>query len=242
MKASKTKKPLIIAHRGAKSLAKHENTMEAFQIAIDYNIQMIEFDVRKTKDNKLVVFHNNHIHGVKLYDLDYDDLCRESWLDGYTIPLLSEVLKLCRGHIKLDIELKESGFEGEFLEQIDEYFSFDDLIVTSFLDKVLIELKRINPNIKTGLLIGLEKATVQQRFSELFPLKRLKKTCADFIVPNYRLVNRYLLYICNKYKYGIFVWTVNTHEIYKKIHNFRVTGIITDYPQRYINNSLYSNC
>ena len=60
----KRRKPLIIAHRGAKSLAKYENTVEAFQIAIDLKLQMVEFDIRQTKDKKLIIYHNPTIGGM----------------------------------------------------------------------------------------------------------------------------------------------------------------------------------
>ena len=45
---------MVIAHRGASALAPHENTLEAFQIAIDLKADMVEFDVRKTSDNILI--------------------------------------------------------------------------------------------------------------------------------------------------------------------------------------------
>ena len=57
---------MVIAHRGASALAPHENTLEAFQIAIDLKADMVEFDVRKTSDNILIVFHDGTIDGRKI--------------------------------------------------------------------------------------------------------------------------------------------------------------------------------
>ena len=48
----------IIAHRGASALATHENTLEAFQIAINLQADFAEFDIRRTKDHQLIAFHN----------------------------------------------------------------------------------------------------------------------------------------------------------------------------------------
>ena len=61
---------MVIAHRGASALAPHENTLEAFQIAIDLKADMVEFDVRKTSDNILIVFHDGTIDGR--YDIQQD--------------------------------------------------------------------------------------------------------------------------------------------------------------------------
>ena len=54
----------IIAHRGASALATHENTLEAFQIAINMQADFAEFDIRQTKDHQLIVFHNPDLNGT----------------------------------------------------------------------------------------------------------------------------------------------------------------------------------
>lgn len=224
---------LIIAHRGAKSLARVENTMEAFQIAIDMKIKMVEFDVRKTKDGKIIVFHNDHIQKIKLNSLTYEALCEQTILEQYHPPLFEDVLKTCTGKIMLDIELKEEGYEAEVLDLLKKYYKPDLYIITSFLDCVIKKVKHLNPAIKVGLLIGLEKASPIQRLSEFFPVRRLKNTKADFLVANYRLVTPWLIRHCKKHGYDIYVWTVNVDGIYSKLIRRKVSGIITDFPQRY---------
>lgn len=225
---------LIIAHRGgAKSLSITENSMDAFETAIHREIKMIEFDVRKTKDDKLVIFHNDHIHSKKLNTLTYEELCARSTEEGFTVPLLEEVLKLCSNRIMLDIELKESGYEDIVLNLLSKHFSIDHFVITSFIDSVLIKVKEINPEVKVGLLIGMEQASLRRRLSEIFPIRRLKYTGADFVVPNYRLVTPWFLRSCKRLRYNIYVWTVNGDNLYTKLIHKRVSGIITDYPERY---------
>lgn len=227
------KETLIIAHRGAKSLAKVENTKEAFQIAIDLNIKMIEFDVRRTLDGKLVVFHNNHIKKKKLNSMTYKELCEQTLLEGYTPPLLSDVLEECQGNILLDVELKEAGYEEEVLELVTTYFSIDQFVITSFHDSVIRQIKRINSEIKVGLLIGYEHASLLRRITELFPVRRLKASRADFVVPHYTLVTPMLVKSCRLHHYDVVVWTVNNDKIFNKLIKRHVSAIITDYPQRY---------
>ncbi|ROR28159.1 glycerophosphoryl diester phosphodiesterase [Mobilisporobacter senegalensis] len=227
------KDTLIIAHRGAKSLAKVENTKEAFQIAIDLNIKMVEFDVRITSDGKLVIFHNNHLNKKKLNSMTYEELCRKTSLEGYTPPLLRDVLEECQGNIMLDIELKEAGYEQEVLDLVTAYYSIDQFVITSFHDSVLKKIKKINPNIKVGLLIGYEHASILRRITEIFPVKRLKASKADFVVPHYTLVTPMLVKSCRLHHYDVVVWTVNNDKIFNKLLKRNVSAIITDFPQRY---------
>lgn len=229
----KRNSPLIIAHRGAKSLAKHENTLEAFQIAIDLNVQMVEFDIRQTKDKKLIIYHNPTIRGRRIRELTYRQLTTIANKKGLEIPLLEDVLKLCQGKVHLDIEFKESGYEKEVVDLVTTYFSYDEFIMISFSDNIIKEVKRIDSNIRTGLLIGLEGASLPQRLQELYPIRRLKNTNADFVVAHYYLVTRFLLYLCKKYHYDLVVWTVNRDRTFHKLRKQRVTAIVTDYPQRY---------
>lgn len=230
----KKRKPLIIAHRGAKSLAKHENTLEAFQIAIDLKLQMVEFDIRQTKDKKLIIYHNPTIGCRKICELTYNQVTTIANKKGLEVPLLEEVLKLCQGKIHLDIEFKEAGYEKEVVDLVTTYFNYDEFIMISFSDEVIKEVKRIDSNIRTGLLIGLEGASLFQRLQELYPIKRLKNTNADFIAAHYYLVTRFLLYLCKKHHYDLVVWTVNRDRTYHKLRKQRVTAIVTDFPQNYI--------
>ena len=108
---------MVIAHRGASALAPHENTLEAFQIAIDLKADMVEFDVRKTSDNILIVFHDETIDGRKIGDMTYNRINDIASKEGYRVPTLDEVLELCSGKICLDIELKESGYERRVIDQ-----------------------------------------------------------------------------------------------------------------------------
>ncbi|WP_455717010.1 glycerophosphodiester phosphodiesterase [Anaerosporobacter sp.] len=228
------RKPLIIAHRGAKSLAKYENTLEAFQIAIDLKLQMVEFDIRQTKDKKLIIYHNPTIGCRKISELTYHQLTIIANKKGFEVPLLEDVLKLCQGKIQLDIEFKESGYEKEVVDLVTTYFNYDEFIMISFSDKIIKEVKRLDSNIRTGLLIGLEGASLFQRLQEFYPLRRLKNTNADFIAAHYYLVTRFLLHLCKKHHYDLVVWTVNRDRTYHKLRKQRVTAIVTDFPQNYV--------
>lgn len=239
MEHKKEDTALIIAHRGAKSLAKVENTIESFQLAINMNFKMIEFDVRRTKDHQFIIFHNKDINGKAINSLTYQELLSFTKTEGYQVPLLKDVLKICYNKIMLDIELKEKGYELEVIDLIEKNYHTSHFIITSFYDTVIQNIKEHYPHIKAGLLLGMENASLKQRISEFFPFYRLKSSKADFVVPNYHLVTPWFLKKCRQYQYKVYVWTVNADSIYSKLIRHRVSGIITDYPQRYTGNYIY---
>lgn len=230
---------MIIAHRGgAKSFSSQENTINVFSLAIKHQIEMIEFDVRSTKDQQYVVFHNNHLGGIKLKDITYKQLQDLAKKQHFSIPLLEDVLKICDQKIGMDIELKEDGYVKEILDMLKKYAPNSTYIITSFKDSVIKQVKQLDNSAHTGLLIGLEHATFFQRLNEIFPFHRLLWTKANCIVPNYKLVTPWLRWICQLFHIPIYVWTVNEDMIYNKLIKNKVNAIITDYPKRY-NGSYY---
>lgn len=89
---------LNIAHRGA-SAYKPENTLASFQKAIDLNVDMIEFDIRLSKDKKIVVIHDETVNRTtngrgKVRNKDLEQLKLLNAGDGESIPTLEEVLTL----------------------------------------------------------------------------------------------------------------------------------------------------
>src|SRR6266568_827837 len=97
---------MVAAHRGVASGAA-ENTIEAFTNAIDVGADMIEFDVRRTRDGELIAFHDAFVGGTPVNGLTRDDI---EVAAGVRPPLLAEVLRVCAGRIRLDVELKEDGY------------------------------------------------------------------------------------------------------------------------------------
>lgn len=223
-------KPVIIAHRGASALAMHENSLEAFQIAIDIKADYAEFDIRKTSDNKLIVFHDNSYKGHQISSLTYEELCSLTSEKGLRPPLLYEVIALCKGKIKLDIELKESGFEKDVVDIVKKDFDYDEFMIKSFIDQVVLNIKDIDSSIKAGLLVGKGKVSFITRLTEYYPKKRLNACRADFISPHYKFVTKSFVKRMKALKKDIYLWTVNKTELIDKYMKKSITGIITDRP------------
>ncbi len=224
------KNTMVIAHRGASVLAGHDNTLEAFRIAIDLRADMVEFDVRHTSDNVIIVYHDADIDGKRISDLTYNRINDIAKKDGYRVPTLEEVLDMCKDKIHLDIELKESGYERRVIEMVKSRFGYNEFSIKSFKDRVSYNVKAIDPRIKTGLLIGREHAGIGVRLNEYFPVRRLKRCKADFVSPHYLLCTREFVSRMRRKRIPLYVWTVNEEKMMNRLMRLHVDGIITDRP------------
>jgi len=190
---------------------------------------MIEFDVRRTRDKVLIAYHDESIQGTPVKELTFEAISRMAKNQGFGIPTVEEVLRFTRGKIKLDVELKEEGYEKEMVELISRYFEEDQFVITSFNDASLKTIKDDSPQIKVGLLLGKFKASLRTRVSEFFPMKRCEKARADFLGAHVKLLRFGFLERAHRKSKPVFVWTVNDAEMIREfLHDGRICAIVTD--------------
>lgn len=143
-----------IAHRGYVTSSIKENTMEAFRNALNNGFEGIEFDVRKTKDGKLVVIHDAMIDRVSngrgfVNTMTYDELCKYNFGSASVeskIPLLEEVLTNFPTIMKI-VELKTEVDLEPLLNLIDSKTYF-----MSFDNGLIARSKKAHPELKCGVL------------------------------------------------------------------------------------------
>ncbi|MBN2135120.1 MAG: glycerophosphodiester phosphodiesterase [Acidobacteria bacterium] len=206
----KKQNKLIVAHRGyAKDF--HENTLEAFSRAIELRADMIELDVRKTKDGELITHHDKKIAIGKINELTFQQIIDFYSKDRVTIPRLSDALALLQGKMLLDIELKEKGYEPEVLEIILSYLETDSFILSSFHNSSIRIIKKLNPRVFTGLILGTEKpkCKIWTRFNEAFPIFKILRSSPDFLVPYYKIYNFWKMRRGLLLRKPIIIWTIN---------------------------------
>jgi len=190
---------------------------------------MIEFDVRRTKDKVLIVFHDKSIQGKSIKRLSYEEITKIARDRGFDIPTVKEVLKCTKGKIRLDVELKEEGYEEEIVALLSKYFRKDQFFITSFNDSSLKRVKDSHPNIKVGLILGKFKPPLWVRVSEVFPMKRCKESRADFLIAHWKLLRVGFLDRARRSHMPVIVWTVNDEEMIRKLlRDRRVWAIVTD--------------
>jgi glycerophosphoryl diester phosphodiesterase len=221
----------IIAHRGG-ATGSIENSLEAFEYAITLGVEKIEFDVRRTGDGELIIFHDAHVTGLPIGSLTRAEIARRA---GHLPARLVEVLDLARGRIGLDVELKESGHLDEVLGALDADLGAETTVVTSFMDEVIAELKRLRPDARAGLLVGMGRPLphLHSRLTELAPIPRARACHADFIAPHIALARLGMLQRASDAGLPVYVWTVNDDHILRRLFaDDRVSAVITDVPAR----------
>jgi glycerophosphoryl diester phosphodiesterase len=215
---------LIIAHRGAWGAgapsAPAQNTIEAFEAAIALGADMIETDVRRTRDGQLIVYHDARVKTVPTSSMRYEALKVKG--TGSRPPLLKDVLALTKDRIALNLEVKEPGYVEDTISLI-RRFGLDRCVLTSFLDDVVLQAKVLAPDLRTGLLIA---AGVRRALKVRLPSSR-----ADCLALHRRLADSAALASAAGAGVPCVIWTVNaSRALDRYLAHPAVEGVITDRP------------
>ena len=160
----------VTAHRGY-SAAYPENTIPAFKGAIQAGADWAELDVQQTADGEVIVMHDSNLKRTtgldkEVWQVTWDeikDLDNGSWFDKkyqtVRIPTLEEVLKVCRGKIHLNIEIKPSGHDKDLEEQVakllKKYHMRDTCVVSSLKYDSLRKIKEADDSIETAYITSV---------------------------------------------------------------------------------------
>ena len=219
----------IISHRGRTSRKSADNTLASVNDAIELKVEMVEVDIRQTKDSQIVCFHDPDIQGELIRDLDYSEIIEKD----SQIPTLEQVLWSAKGKIGIEIELKEPGYELEVVSIARDYFNYDKFVLKSFHPQVVERVKEIDQKIFAGLLVGSAFSLEQLFFTlkEAFTSNNFKQSNADFISPYYKIFEAGWFSRFTRSNVPIQVWTVNDVESIRTLINQQVHSIITDIPE-----------
>ena len=240
-------KVTITAHRGA-SLDAPENTLAAFNKAIENGADVVELDVRQTKDGEVVVMHDESLKrtcGVnkKVGKLTYEQLLKYSPTRRYKksdkaqyaeekIPTLRQVLELVGDRAMLNIEIKpaktDDKLEAKVAELIQEFDYYDNCVVTSPAYKSIKKIKNIDPNIKTVYVMSLA-------IGDFYALPY-----ADAFSIKYRYVNTEVVREIHELDKEVYVWTVDDKDTLERMMLLDVDSIITNKPDE-MRRAMYEN-
>jgi glycerophosphoryl diester phosphodiesterase len=213
---------LVLAHRGAWDQAP-QNSLEAVHRAAELGCDGIEIDVRRTADGRLVVVHDGRLGWRTVRRLTHTEI--QARMQAGQAPLLGDLLDAAAGRLLVDVELKEDGYVEQAVALVAQRLPRDSFVVTSFLARVLAQVKRHRPQTRTGLLVA-PRAAAQAR-------RQMRETGADFLVPHVSLVRTGLVEWAAGQGLASWVWTVNDDGAIQALNaDPRVAALITDVPAR----------
>lgn len=180
----------IIAHRGIYDNKKViENTIAAFKKAVNKGYT-IELDLHLTKDNKVIVFHDDKLDRLTnekgvLKDKTNEELKEIKLINGDTIPLFEEVLSLVDGKVPLLIELKDDRKDHELEKEVSKILdNYNGLFaIQSFRPSTIIHFRIFRNKFIRGLLIS-PKSILKYK-----SLRKIILCDPDFINVNKTLLN-----------------------------------------------------
>jgi glycerophosphoryl diester phosphodiesterase len=224
--------PLKIGHRGALGHVS-ENTMESIKKALEFGVDGIEIDVHTCASGELVVFHDftldrmtNGVGEVSKYSLLE---LKELKVDGkFSIPTLVEVLDFIDKKCLLNIELKGKNTAKEACRLIEWYianknWTYKNFIVSSFQTHELEHVFKTDKNIPLAVLT---KASMSEA------IEFAQSIDAKIIHPNFALLTKENIRFAKSKGFSVNTWTVNDVKTIERMKDYRVDGIISDFPDR----------
>lgn len=237
---------MVVAHRGSSGSAP-ENTMAAFQHAIDAGVDMIELDIRMTKDYHLVVIHDRDVRrttngtglvrNMTLQELK--SLDAGSWFSprfrGEKTPTLHEVMEMLPTRVGLNIEVKTDGdprkkrvLEESLVLILRERKMEGRVLVSSFDHGHLRRLHRLNPDLHLGTLY--------------FPLRDLarkpssiaQRVGAKVFICSRTQIRKRMVDDAHRHDIFVGVYGVGTLEQLVHVRRFGVDAVVTDFPERIV--------
>ena len=228
--------PLVIGHRGASADAP-ENTIAAFELALEQGADGIELDVHLSADEQPVVIHDftlerttdgaGPVGGHRVRELKRLDA--GGWLArrfrGQRVQTLQEVLERFRDRARFWIELKGGsavypGIEERVVSMVEIYDVVDRVLVQSFDHATIARVRVLNREIPVGALVAQAP----------FDPGLLRPEAVSAICPDAHVVTEALLGEIRRAGLGCYVWTVNEPAQMDRLVEWGVNGIITDRP------------
>lgn len=215
---------LRIGHRGARAY-EPENTLRSFRKAIELGVDAVELDVRRTKDNEIVVIHDAEIdrttNGKGLVsELTLKEIKQLVTEKGEKIPTLEEALDYLDKKVKILIELKETDLENTVINLIQEKGLEKNVIIVSFLEEALRRVRDLNDEVETGLIYARHKN----------PIKAALELRANYLLPLYRFTHTANIQKAHENGIKVIVWTINKQEEVLEYVKKGVDGIASDKP------------
>ncbi len=218
-------RPRNIAHRGA-SVDRPENTLAAFELAVEQGADMIETDLHLLRDGAIALYHDDEIGGRPVGAHSLSEL-RRRLPDA---PTLQDTLDSLGQRIDFNLEIKSPkagdyvGLEARTLDEVRRRGILARTLFSSFADTVLRRLRELEPKARLGTLVSA-------RFPENI-LGRAASVSAEAVHLDLRLATDARIAEAHAAGYQVNVWTVDSPADQRRLIAAGVDGIFTNVPAK----------
>ena len=222
---------VCMAHRGF-SGRYPENTLLAFQKAIEVGADVIEFDVRSSKDGKLVVIHDSAVDRVsngtgRVDQLTLEELKKLDLGLRQKIPILEETLDLVAGKIGLNIHIRVKGKQlNRVVELMKEYDIVEEAFIAIEDPQEVLRLRKEYPEIHVCSLYG----QTSPNYLELSEKLGVKILQANITGP---YLSRKWIEKCHQKGFAVTVFWADTFSDIMYYMKLGVDGILTNFPDNF---------
>ncbi|MUV36402.1 Glycerophosphodiester phosphodiesterase [Lentibacillus sp. JNUCC-1] len=225
----------VAGHKGD-GFSAPENSISSIKSGIQKGVDAVEIDVTLTKDNVLVLSHDQDLRrtaGIpaEIKDLTYEELSKidigtpfDEAFAGETIPKLDEVLSLTtetntRVIIDVKTNIDEDIYASEIVRLVEKHGAAELASVQSFNRQFLKMIRKQNEEIDIGQILYLSAGN-------------LSNMDVDFYTVRESMLTKRFIKHAKRENRKIWVWTVNYERNIKEVLSYDIDGIITDYPEK----------
>jgi glycerophosphoryl diester phosphodiesterase len=188
---------------------------------------MLELDVRRTRDGKLVLCHDPGLDGIALCHLVFADLG-----PGRRLDTLEDALVALRGRVVLDVELKEAGYEADVAAVVGAHFGLEDALFSSFDPSTVLALAETAAQARVALIV--DAASIVRHGLPSAPdglVRAARDLGATSLAPGLALLSPLLIEAAGAQDVPLLVWTVNDPPAIRAcLAEPRIGAVITDVP------------
>lgn len=228
----------LISHRGKINFNKsEENNKNSIINFLNSDIEMIEIDIQLTKDNQIILCHDNKIN-IDLEEKFINELTSDYLIKNKNYILLETALNIIKDRKKIYLDLK-TEYLSEYKHNI--FFkilvnllknycisynsSSQSIYIASFYKRDWVKIINIPCHFNKGLILNEENIEEFKNFKN-----SLNKIDYDFLSIDYKIIDSMEKYFN---KTIIFCWTINEEDVFEKIIKKNIDGICTDFPEKY---------
>jgi glycerophosphoryl diester phosphodiesterase len=204
-------RPLLVGHRGlrSRSFSVRENTVAAFDMALQHGCDGFEFDVRLSADNRAVICHGARFAGITI--------ARAACTRLRLLPRLDDILERYASRAFLDIELKVPGIESSVLDAVLKFPPARGYVISSFLPNVLSDLRKLSQSVPLGIIC---ETRPQLSIWRDLPIQ--------YVMAHERLISQESLAQIHAAGKSLFAWTINKKVSMIRLADWGVDGIVSD--------------